>query len=247
MITARKKISTLLWSLAFAALMAAAIDAASGTDRPNQPAASVPQVTAVTQVTHDGVSKTNLLSDDSNLYVTEWPAAHHVIAKVSLEGSRRSTIASPFANLQAVDLSPDHSKLLISPIQGGSSDHEFWTLPLKAGSPERVGKLTGRDATWSPDGQNVAFGKDATLYLASPTGTRIRGLYSANGSVFAPRFSPDGRRIRFTVSNTRKIRPLFGRLRAMGRIRMRSSPIGKAQRLHAVAVGPRMAAITYFR
>jgi len=90
-------------------------------------------VTSVAQVTHDGLSKTNLLSDDSNLYVTEWPAAHHVIAKVSLQHFDRSIVSSPFSNLEGLDLSHDHTKLLVSPIQGGSVDNEFWTLPLGVG------------------------------------------------------------------------------------------------------------------
>jgi Tol biopolymer transport system component len=164
-------------------------------------ALALPRVTSVEQITHDGVSKTNLLSDDSNLYVTEWPAAHHVIAKVSLQRSDRSLVSSPFSNLQALDLSRDHSKLLVSPIRGASTDNEFWTLPVASGSPERVGTLTGRDATWSADGQQLAFGKGSVLYLASAAGTQVRELFAANGSVFALRFSPDGQRIRFTVSD----------------------------------------------
>src|SRR6202021_4334227 len=145
-------------------------------------APALPRGTSVEQITHDGVSKTNLLSDDSNLYVTEWPAAHHVIAKVSLQRSDRSLISSPFSNLQALDLSSDHTKLLVSPIRGASTDNEFWTLPVANGSPERVGTLTGRDATWSVDGQNLAFGKGSGLYLAGATGTQVRGLFPATGA-----------------------------------------------------------------
>jgi len=164
-------------------------------------ALALPKVTSVAQITHDGFTKTNLLSDDSNLYVTEWPDGRHVIAKMSLQRSDRSLVSSPFSNLQALDLSPDHARLLVSPIQGGSGDHEFWTLPVMSGSPERVGSLTGRDATWSGDGRQLAFGKGSVLYLASATGTQVRDLFTADGSVFAPRFSPDGQRIRFTVGD----------------------------------------------
>lgn len=178
-----------------------AVAGAFSEDHARGAALASPRVTSVTKITHDGVSKTNLLSDDSNLYVTEWPAARHVIAKVSLQSSVRSLVSSPFSNLQALDLSPDRTKLLVSPIQGGSGDNEFWTLPVASGSPERVGSLTGRDATWSEDGQHLAFGKGTILYLASATGTQVREVFTANGSVFAPRFSPDGQRIRFTVGD----------------------------------------------
>lgn len=204
MTTVYRKGSTLKAGSCLAALAIVGTLAAAGTFRGRDAGASapaLPKVTAVTQFTHDGISKTNLLADDSNLYVTEWPAARHVVAKVSLSRSERSLVSSPFPNLQALDLSPDRSKLLVSPIQGGSGDNEFWTLPVAAGTPKRVGNLTGRDAAWSADGAELAFGKGPALYLASATGTQVREVFTANGSVFAPRFSPDGRRIRFTVSD----------------------------------------------
>ena len=167
-------------------------------------AASVasPWVTSITQITHDGFRKTNLLGDESHLYVTELPAAHRVIAKVSLSNSDRSLIRSPFSNLQALDLSPDHTKLLVAPIHRGVSDDEFWTLPVGAGAPERIGTLAGRDAAWSSDGHHLVFSKGPVLYLASSTGVDAHELYTASGSIFGPHFSPDGKRIRFTVSDT---------------------------------------------
>src|ERR1039457_2648642 len=147
MTTEHEKVSALKISSLLAILTLVGIVALAGAfpgNRARGSALALPRVTSVAQITHDGVSKTNLLSDDSNLYVTEWPAAHHVIAKVSLRRSDRSLVSSPFSNLQALDLSPDHTKLLVSPIQGGSSDNEFWTLPVDSGPPERVGSLTGK-------------------------------------------------------------------------------------------------------
>src|SRR6267154_2935589 len=155
----------------------AAIAVAFSANQARGSALALPKVTSITKITHDGITKTNLLSDDSNLYVTEWPAARHVIAKVSLQRSDRSLISSPFSNLQALDLSPDHSRLLVSPMQGGSVDNEFWTLPVGSGSPERVGNLTGRDATWSVDGQHLVFGKGSVLYLATATGAQVKELF----------------------------------------------------------------------
>jgi Tol biopolymer transport system component len=169
-------------------------------------AASVPapRVTSITQVTHDGFRKTHLLADDSQLYVTEVPAAQRVIAKVSLPESSRSLLATPFSNLQALDLSPDHKNLLVAQVQTGSSDDELWTLPVAKGSAERIGDLSGRDAAWSADGQHLVLSKGSVLYQANAAGTQLRELFTADGSVFAPRFSPDGQRIRFTVSDPAK-------------------------------------------
>lgn len=162
---------------------------------------SAPRVTAITQVTHDGYRKENLLADNSQLFVTELPKSHHVIAKVQLPGSNRTVMPSPFDSLEALDLSPDHSKLLISS-RSSSGENEFWTLPLAKGSPQRVGDLSGRDAAWSADGKLLVFAKGPSLSLAGAAGTAAHELYTASGTVFAPRFSPDGKRIRFTLSDS---------------------------------------------
>jgi Tol biopolymer transport system component len=164
----------------------------------------MPKVTAITQITHDGYRKTNLLSDDSNLFVTELPEANRVVAKVTLPGSERSVLPSPFASLQALDVSPDQSRLLVSSTSKTSGESEFWTLPVATGKPARVGDLNGRDASWSADGKQLVFAKDADLFVSSGDGNQAHKIYTAAGSVFAPRFSPDGKRIRFTVSDTEK-------------------------------------------
>src|SRR6267154_6870526 len=125
-------------------LLLVAATAAPCADNPKEVVAKQPSVTSVIQVTRDGVIKTNLLSDETNLYVTESPAARHVVARVSLPDVSRSVISNAFPNVQALDLSPDRSTLLVSPIKGGG-DTEFSTLPVKSGAPKRVGDLTGRD------------------------------------------------------------------------------------------------------
>ena len=164
----------------------------------------MPRVTAITQVTHDGYRKTNLLSNDANLFVTESPEENRVVAKVTLPGSERSVLPSPFASLQALDVSPDQSKLLVSSTSKTSGESEFWTLPVATGKPARVGDLNGRDASWSADGKQLVFARDADLFVSSGDGSQAHKIYTASGSVFAPRFSPDGKRIRFTVSDTEK-------------------------------------------
>lgn len=178
-----------------------AISIAFSADRPDSAFPSA-KVLSLTQLTHDGVSKTSLLSDGSNLYVTEWPAARHVVAKFSGNGEQRVVLPTNLSNVQALDLSPDRSKLLLAPVQGGVSDTQFWTLPVNSGEAQKLGELTGRDASWSSDGRHLVFGKGTSLYVANADGTGARELYPASGSVFAARFSADGKRIRFTVSDT---------------------------------------------
>jgi Tol biopolymer transport system component len=186
----------LLFSTVVLLAIAATVLVARGSDLPVMP----PMVVSVTQATQDGISKVNLLTDDSHLFLTEGPATQ-VITKLSLKTLDRSEIASPFATVRVLDISPDGARLLVSATQTGPSDNEFWSLPVATGSPERVGDLTGRDASWSIDGKQIVFSKGSILFLASSTGKQVKELLTAKGSVFAPRFSPDGQRIRFTLSD----------------------------------------------
>ena len=206
MSTARNRLSA-RWIYSFAAIVtmvgAMAVVAAVCADHPRDSGAALPSVTSISQVTHDGSTKTNLLTDDAHLYVTErW--AQSLITKVSPQGADRQIIFTRFPSLQALDLSPDRTKLLVAPIQGGSADKEFWTLPVTGGTSERVGNLTGRDASWSADGKRLAFGKGPGLYVATSTGQQVHQLFTASGPVYASQFSPDGRRIRFTVGNVER-------------------------------------------
>src|SRR5437868_1698360 len=70
----------------------------------------VPRVTAITKITHDGYRKASLLADDSQLYVTELPAANRVIAKVSLAKSEVKTRLILAAITVAVMIVPAGSK-----------------------------------------------------------------------------------------------------------------------------------------
>jgi Tol biopolymer transport system component len=168
-----------------------------GSDSPTSSA----KLISVTEATHDGISKINLLSDDRHLYITERSSAQ-VITKLSLDGSNQSLLFNSLSNVRLLDLSPDQGKLLVSTVEEGSADNQFWTLTVAAGVPERVGNFTGRDAAWSMDGRHMIFSKGSDLYLSSATGQQVSELFTARGSAFAPRFSPDGKRIRFTEMNT---------------------------------------------
>jgi Tol biopolymer transport system component len=175
---------------------------ASCADPHHEKGATAPRVTSVSQITHDGAIKTSLLSGSSNLYVTESSSTRHVIATFSLQNADRGLLSTNFPDVQALDISPDDSRLLIAPLQSGGADLEFWTLPVNSDVPEKIGTLAGRDASWSPDGRQLVFVKGATLSIANADGSSVRDIYTAEGSIFGPQFSPDGKRIRFSLGNT---------------------------------------------
>jgi len=84
---------------------------------------------------------------------------------------------------------------------------DVWTLPAKDGSARDLTRTSGvaeRDASWSPDGQWIAYLSDATgeyeLYITQSDGRgETKQLTSDNGPFkYAPQWSPDSKYITFT-------------------------------------------------
>ncbi len=158
------------------------------------------KVLGITQITHDGYPMGNMLTDGARIYVTQWRPEGLALEQVSTTGGETSSIPSPIKNMWIDDISTDHSQLLVNTaVSTGSRETPFWLLPLPAGSPRRLGDLTGRDANWSPDGRQLVFIKASDLYLANADGTGSRRLVSVPGSPYGAGFSPDGSRIRFSL------------------------------------------------
>jgi Tol biopolymer transport system component/DNA-binding winged helix-turn-helix (wHTH) protein len=160
-----------------------------------------PRVTAMTQITHDGLTKFRFLTEGSRLYIREWNGSgNFVLAQASVNGGETSLMSTPFTNIDIHDISPDHSELLVASLVGTEPEDPFWILPLPAGAPRRLADFVAHGAAWSPDGLRLVFAKAADLFLANADGSDARKLVTVSGLPFAPRFSPDGRRVRFTVT-----------------------------------------------
>ena len=161
---------------------------------------SPPRVTGTTQITHDGFPMNGLLTDGSRIYVVQSRPEGLALAQVSTRGGDTSVIPSPLSSVSIDDISPDHSQLLVNTLEPtGSLATPFWTLPLPAGSPRRLGDAVGRQGSWSSDGRQLVIATGANLYLAHGDGTGSHVLVTVAGVPFAPRFSPDGKVIRFSL------------------------------------------------
>jgi hypothetical protein len=145
------------------------------------------------------VPKNGLFTDGSRLYITELigPGSH--LVQVATRGET-SPISNPFSNIKILDISPDHSQLLVAdyPLLT-NDDQQAWVLPLPSGSPRHLGDIVANYAVWSPDGRQIAFAKGSNILLADANGMNPSQLTAVPGSAWAIRFSPDGTRLRFTV------------------------------------------------
>ncbi|MGB7846983.1 MAG: hypothetical protein WBL63_15315 [Candidatus Acidiferrum sp.] len=147
--------------------------------------------------------KTNLASDGSNLYFTELSGNSSIISKVAATGGDVSKFQVSFPSAQLLDVSPAHSSLLAAENKAGpSSEYPFWIYPLNGGTGQRLGDLTGQEAVWAPDGHHVLLVKGSGLFVADANGGKVKALASVQGTPYYPRYSPDGKRVRFSVGDT---------------------------------------------
>jgi serine/threonine protein kinase len=161
-----------------------------------------PRLIGVTQITSDGLNKNaSMFTDGARIYFGEVSAESFVLSQVSTRGGEVAAVSTPLLNANAIDISPDHSQLLVIAFVGTESDAPLWVVPLPAGSPRRLGDITGHDGAFSPDGQQLLFANGRSLFLAKSDGSGPRKLLDAAGVPFFPRFSPDGSRIRFSLGD----------------------------------------------
>jgi serine/threonine protein kinase/Tol biopolymer transport system component len=158
-----------------------------------------PRLIGVTPITSDSLAKNaTMLTDGARIYFGEISAERFVLSQVSTSGGEVAAVSTPLLNVNPIDISPDHSHLLVGSFVGTEPEAQLWMVPLPAGSPRRLADITAHDGTFSPDGRQVLFANGTSLFLAKSDGSEPRKLLTMRGFLFYPRFSPDGARIRFT-------------------------------------------------
>ena len=165
--------------------------------------ASSPAVTSSLQITNDGTSKRSLVTDGTRLYFSEYLSGHSVLRQVSTSGGETAPVPTSLASADIYDFYPGRSELLVKGVaEGSETEWPVWVLPVPAGSLRPVGNILAHAATWSPDGQHIVYARNSSLYVCNADGTDSRELITVSGVPFTPRFSPDGRRLRFTIRDT---------------------------------------------
>jgi Tol biopolymer transport system component/DNA-binding winged helix-turn-helix (wHTH) protein len=161
------------------------------------------------RITNDGKPKNPLnppVTDGVHLYFTEGmpSTSGSGIAQVSAAGGETTLIPTSLKDVMAVSpVSPDRSELLVSKAGTLGSDPvlELWVQPLPAGAPHRVGNIGALLATWTPDGSHIVYSTGDTIMMANKDGSGPHQLAKVSGIVYSIRYSPDGRRIRFDLTD----------------------------------------------
>ena len=190
-----------------AALMIAAISLAWFGQR----ATSFPRVLGIVAITNDGRQKitntpydflTPLVSDGSRLFFNETESDHSGIAQVAMSGGDTELLATPFRSAQLAGISPDHAHILLADMYSPTIiDSPFYSMPVIGGTAKRLGDFAGHDAAWSPDGQALAYASKDELDVAGKDGVFLRKLIGGHGIPWWPRWSVDGKKLRFTLND----------------------------------------------
>jgi Tol biopolymer transport system component len=169
--------------------------------RPTLPA---PRVTGSTQVTHDGRDKERLVTDGPRIYYSSYPDINPRLYQVPATGGDTVPVNTAIPGTFVFDISHDRSELLVGSCYLGRTTSEcpLWTLPVLGRPPRRLGDIAASDATWSPDGKQLAYINGNNLYTATSGGEGPQKIVSGTAaeSLSWPRWSPDGRRLRFSAS-----------------------------------------------
>jgi eukaryotic-like serine/threonine-protein kinase len=155
-----------------------------------------PRVTATAQITNDGLPKDRFVTDGSRIYYNAFVGQKDKFFQVSTHGGEPVPM-SQLDGYEPEDISADRSSLLLE----SDEDNSLWTASVLGSAPGRLGDLAGADAHWSPRGDQIVYTDEAAkeIRIARSDGSGVRKLVAVDGHPWGPRWSPDGRTIRFYV------------------------------------------------
>ena len=166
------------------------------------------QLTFHGQVSYVGGVSANYRSiqtDGRRVYYTV--AEQNPVRSISANGGEEAVIPTTFATPAILHISPDGSTLLVREIRAnGREDTALWLVATNGEATRRLGDIEAQDAAFAPDGKTVAFAKGSGLYLTDLQGSRPAKLAEVPGHGYWLRWSPDGRRLRFSILDSERLR-----------------------------------------
>ena len=173
-----------------------------------------PRVLRYAQLTNDPRPKVllnfpwsiQLLTNGPSIYFSQAVSGldSRALGEIPSSGAADGSTSSIRASFEApvpTGISPDGTQLLA---ENGlfQWDRPLWVVSLPSGTSRRLGDLVGHDPSWSPDGRTIVFAKNHELYRTDINGSTPEKLATLpSGVATFIRWSPDGARLRFTVTD----------------------------------------------
>jgi eukaryotic-like serine/threonine-protein kinase len=157
---------------------------------------------AMEQLTFSSETKSpSIFTDGARIYFVSGQNP----VEMSVKGGATAPLRAAIGDMSIVDISPDGSEFLL--IQSDLNDETqrgtMWTRPVLGGAAKRLGNVTGRGASYSPDGKFIAFSEKESVYVCDTEGQNVKEIWNTHHMVTGdPVFSPDSKKIRVTVSRS---------------------------------------------
>ncbi len=154
------------------------------------------------QLTFSNESKgPSIFTDGSRIYFV----SGHDPVEMSVNGGEAVPLRAAIGSMTILDISPDGSEFLLlqSDLNDETQRGTIWTMPVLGGAAKRLGNVTGRGASYSPDGKLIAFNEKESVYVCDADGQNVKKIWDTHHMVSGnPSFSPDSKKIRLTMSRS---------------------------------------------
>jgi eukaryotic-like serine/threonine-protein kinase len=154
------------------------------------------------QLTFSSETKSpSIFTDGSRIYFL----SGHDTVEMSVKGGGTAPLRAAIGTMSVLDISPDGSEFLLlrSDLNDETQRGTIWTMPVLGGTAKRLGNITARGASYSPDGKLIAFNEKESVYVCDSDGQNAKEIWNTHHMVPGnPGFSPDSKKIRVTVSRS---------------------------------------------
>lgn len=173
----------------------------------SQPAAPVTRIVPITSSGKAAPAETwlegysEMATDGSRVYFPEISAGRVGLAEVAAAGGDTAPVGLPaeLGEPSVEGLSPDEFRMLLRNRRSTAPEHPLWIASSTGQAAHQIPGVLAHAAVWTPSGNEIVYANGDDLWIAHDDGTANRKLVTLPGRAFWIRWSPDGKRIRFTL------------------------------------------------
>lgn len=139
-------------------------------------------------------------TDGRGIFFLERAGDHWDLLRTNAEGGA-SRVAMPLANARVFDVARDRDEWLLGSFAFRGAPYTLWRMSGGDGTPVRVGDVQADDALWYPRARRIIYSRANALWSVNDDGSDRRQLIQTGGRATWLAWSPDARRLRYTVGD----------------------------------------------